>query len=206
MELKIVASNNTYPLPKTEAPAPVVDIARVVSHDLGNVLSRMNGYLEELREYCGTDGLSLIDEVMEASSEIEQLTKQLSQIGRSQQDDASKPINMGQLFAQQAGFVGNLYPDIKINLNVDTLSTAVGHEDKMKRVVQNLLVNACDAIPESGTIEWVQKKSMKVPSIAGFQTMVTGCLKQYKIKFSIVISRPKVTMARVLGWQTSSKS
>ena len=157
MEVKLVASSDTNPLPKTEAPAPVVDIARVVSHDLGNVLSGMNGYLKELREYCGTDGLSLIDEVMEATSEIEQLTKQLSQIGRSQQDDASKPINMGQLFAQQAGFVGNLYPDIKINLNVDTLSTAVGHEDKMKRVVQNLLVNACDAIPESGTIEWVQK-------------------------------------------------
>lgn len=158
MELKLVASNNTNPLPKTEAPAPVVDIARGVSHDLRNVLCWMNGYLEDLREYCGPDGLLLIDEVMEASSEIEQLTKQLSQIGRPQQDDAGKPINMGELFAQQAGFVGNLYPDIKIKLNVDSFSTVLGHEDKMKRVVQNLLVNACDAIPESGTIELGAKK------------------------------------------------
>ena len=50
MELKLVASNNTNPLPKTEAPTPVVDIARGVSHDLSNVLCWMNGYLQELRE------------------------------------------------------------------------------------------------------------------------------------------------------------
>ena len=158
MELKLVASNNTNPLPKTEAPTPVVDIARGVSHDLSNVLCWMNGYLQELREYCGPDGLPLIDEVVQASSEIEQLTKQLSQVGRPQQDDASKPINMGELFAQQAGFVGNLYPDIRIKLNIDTDSTVVGDEDKMKRVVQNLLVNACDAIPDTGTIELGAKK------------------------------------------------
>ena len=190
MELKLVASNNTNLLPKTEAPTPVVDIARGVSHDLCNVLCWMNGYLRELREHCGPDGLPLIDEIVQASSEIEQLTKQLSQVGRPQLDDPKKSINMGELLLQQAEFVGNLYPDITINLNIDTVSTVVGHEDKMKMGLSN----------------WGRKKSTEVPSIVGFQTMVTGCLRQYKIELSTVISPPKVTKARVSGWQTSSKS
>ena len=158
MELKLVASNNTNLLPKTEAPTPVVDIARGVSHDLSNVLCWMNGYLQELREYCGPEGLPLIKEIVQASSEIEQLTKQLSQVGRPQLDDPKKSINMGELLLQQAEFVGNLYPDITINLNIDTVSTVVGHEDKMKRVMQNLLLNACDAMQQNGTIELGAKK------------------------------------------------
>ena len=83
MELKLVASNNTNLLPKTEAPTPVVDIARGVSHDLSNVLCWMNGYLSELKEHCEQDGLPLIEEIVRASSEIEQLTKQLHQAGRA---------------------------------------------------------------------------------------------------------------------------
>ena len=158
MELKLVASNNTNLLSKTEALTPVVDIARGVSHDLCKVLCWMNGYLRELREYCGPDGLPLIEEIVQASSEIEQLTKQLSQVGRPQLDDPKKSINMGELLSQQAEFVGNLYPDITINLNIDTVSTVVGHEDKMKRVIQNLLLNACDAIQQTGTIELGAKK------------------------------------------------
>ena len=84
MELKLVASNNINLLAHTDAPIPVIDIARGVSHDLCNVLCRINGYLRELREHRGQDGLPLIDEIAQASSDIEQLTKQLNQVYRPQ--------------------------------------------------------------------------------------------------------------------------
>jgi len=65
------------------APTHDIDIARGVSHDLCNVLCWMNGYLSELREHCAQDGLPLVEEIVKASSEIEQLTKQLHQVRRA---------------------------------------------------------------------------------------------------------------------------
>ena len=65
---------------------------------------------------------------------------------------------MGDLLSQQAEFVGNLYPDITINLNIDTVSTIFGHEDKMKRVIHNLFSNSYNAMQQTGTIELGTKK------------------------------------------------
>lgn len=65
------------------ASTPDIDIARGVSHDLCNVLCWMNGYLSELREHCEQDGLPLIEEIVQASSQIELLTKQLHRVGRA---------------------------------------------------------------------------------------------------------------------------
>jgi hypothetical protein len=73
----------TNPISHLVAPTPDIDIARGVSHDLCNVLCWMNGYLSELNEHCEQDGLPLIEEIVRASSEIEQLTKQLHQVGRA---------------------------------------------------------------------------------------------------------------------------
>lgn len=153
MELKLVASNHVNLMPSKEAPIPDIDIARGVSHDLCNVLCWMNGYLQELREHCGKNGQPLIKEIVQASSEIEQLAKQLNQVGRPQLGHPKRCVNIGDLLSKQADFVGNLYPEIAINLNIDAACTVVGHEGKMKRVIQNLLLNACDALQQTGNID-----------------------------------------------------
>ena len=153
MELKLVASNHVNLMPRKKAPIPDIDIARGVSHDLCNVLCWMNGYLQELRELCGTNGKPLIEEIFQASSEIEQLAKQLNQVGRPQLEHPKRSVDMGELLSKQANFVGNLYPGIAFNINIDAACTVVGHEGKMKRVIQNLLVNACDALQQTGNID-----------------------------------------------------
>ena len=73
----------TNPMSHQGAPTSDIDIARGVSHDLCNVLCWMNGYLSELREHCGQDGLPLMEEIVQASSELERLTKQLHQVRRA---------------------------------------------------------------------------------------------------------------------------
>ena len=81
MDLAIRQATN--PISHQVAPTPDIDIARGVSHDLCNVLCWMNGYLSELSEHCGQDGLPLIKGIVQASSEIEQLTKQLHKVRRA---------------------------------------------------------------------------------------------------------------------------
>jgi hypothetical protein len=73
----------TNPMPNQVVRTSDIDIARGVSHDLCNVLCWMNGYLSELREHCGQDGLPLMEEIVHASSELERLTKQLHQVRRA---------------------------------------------------------------------------------------------------------------------------
>ncbi len=133
--------------------APIVDMARSVSHDLRNVLCWMGAYLDELREHCSEEGLELIDELDRANSEITHMTRLLSQINHAPVVEDQKIVNISNLLNQQADFIGKLNPDIPINRRIDSHLATVGDAGQLTRVIQNLLANACDAIEDCGAIE-----------------------------------------------------
>lgn len=143
-------------------------LAGGVAHDFNNYLTAIQGYIDlALADLKDNDDIrASMKEVRRSAEHAANLTRQLLLLGRREQADM-KPLNINKVIAdlmktlnRLIGERHNIITDLEDDLWITNADE--GHIDQ---VLMNLVVNACDAMPEGGEIiikttnEYVDEKT-----------------------------------------------
>lgn len=130
-------------------------LAGGVAHDFNNYLTVALGNAEMLRASTSQESSrSLLDEIIAASERCQGLTQRLLEFGRKRLVKAPV-INILDVVAQTRALVGRLLPtamELKVQCSVREIRVRID-AGKLEQALMNLILNARDAMPESGVIE-----------------------------------------------------
>lgn len=130
-------------------------LAGGVAHDFNNYLTAIQGYTDLATSELGDDDQvrSSLQEVRRSAEHAARLTRQLLLLGRREQADM-KPLNISQVIEDLMKTLNRLIGerhDIVTELDDDIWITCAD-EGHIEQVLMNLVVNACDAMPDGGRI------------------------------------------------------
>ena len=156
-------------------------LAGGVAHDLNNMLGPLVGYPELILRKLPEDS---------------PIRKQVMRIGRSAQEAADViqdlltlarrgryemvPTNLNDIvdeFLESPTFLRTQerHPDIDVNLNLDrNLGSILGSASHLSKVVMNLIINACDAMPGGGTLTIESSQRYLTELEGGHDKVVNG--------------------------------
>ena len=135
----------------------VGQLAGGVAHDFNNCLCVILGSAEILRKQLGTlapQTLNLVDSILAASHNAEELARSLLSFSRKQSGER-KLIDAHNLIKDTVSLLRRAgAKNIKIDIYMDAeRSMILGHVSSLQNVLMNLGVNACHAMPSGGTLE-----------------------------------------------------
>ena len=124
--------------------------ARRFAHELKNPLTPIRFAVERLRRTAPDDLRDTVEVLAEESARLETMAKSFAQFGRLPDGPASD-IDVGDMVTRT---VHNIVPDrLTVDLSVDaSLPLVHGYHESLVRAVSNVLLNAVDACPNSGTL------------------------------------------------------
>jgi two-component system, cell cycle sensor histidine kinase and response regulator CckA len=126
-----------------------------IAHDFNNLLTAILGFGAIVRSGVSPDAeISRdVDEVLKAADKARRLTQQLLAFSRKQDADPSS-VDANELVRGLHGLLRRLVrEDIAIEIDLqDNVRSILADQVRMEQVVLNLTVNACDAMPEGGTV------------------------------------------------------
>jgi len=125
-----------------------------VAHDLRNPLTAINTNLFYIKNVLPEDlGDKIEDSIRSVEGAVEHSSKiidDLLQYSRAT-DLNSERLDLGSMLGQFASGL-DLPPSVKLVRNLDTGAFVNGDLAKLKRVFQNLISNAVEAMPSGGTL------------------------------------------------------
>ena len=130
-------------------------IAAQVAHDFNNLLSPLLAYPTILREYVSEnrDALTMLSDIQSAASRIADINNDLLSLGR-RETKGMEPVDIKSLIEETLRQTISINDGIKMEYNASSsVSQIMGSRSQLFRVLSNLVVNAADALGESGTIE-----------------------------------------------------
>jgi PAS domain S-box-containing protein len=130
-------------------------LAGGVAHDFNNLLSVINGYCEMLAAHLSEmpQALREVNEIHRAGQRAATLTRQLLAFGRRQPMNA-RVINLNRVVHDNAEILARLIGSsgrLDLDLTKD-LSNVRADPTQFQQVILNLVINARDALRDSGTI------------------------------------------------------
>ncbi|MDH3593109.1 MAG: PAS domain S-box protein [Planctomycetota bacterium] len=149
-----------------ERNATLNSMAANIAHDLGNLLTIVKTRTEELA--VGADGQK-VAQIQDALARAESLTRGLLSFTR-QRVRARRPVDLDQLALHFAGFAESLAPD-RVRLHVEAASEGARvliDPIDLERVLMNLVVNACDAMPDGGILHLSTRQTTRDEKADGF--------------------------------------
>ncbi len=130
-------------------------LAGGVSHDFNNMLTAIIGYADVLKESFPKDDQRAadLDEIRKTAERAASLTRQLLAFSR-QQVMEPRVLSMNVLILETKNMLQRLIgEDIGItHVLPDDLGTVYADPGQLGQVILNLMVNACDAMPNGGRI------------------------------------------------------
>jgi len=136
----------------------VGQLAAGVAHDFNNLLTAILGHSELLRRALQTQPRHThsLDEISSACLRAADLTGQLLALARRQQTPQQQPFSVDDLIGDVIMLLGRTFdPRIEIDAQLDARGWQVrGDRSQMQNVLINLAVNARDAMPEGGRLEF----------------------------------------------------
>jgi PAS domain S-box-containing protein len=132
-------------------------LAGGVAHDFNNLLTVIKGYADALKRNLATtqeDQLDRIHQIMEAADRASRLTKQLLAFSR-QQMLQPKVVDLNRTLTDIEKLLHPLIgPQVEFHM-VAAREPAYVRADptQLEQVIVNLVVNACDAMPEGGRLQ-----------------------------------------------------
>jgi PAS domain S-box-containing protein len=152
--------------------ASVGQLAAGIAHDFSNVLTCIVGFSEMLltESSIPQDALRQIRAIHESGQRGADLIAQIMDFSRSSMDER-KPINLLVTVQDFMKFLDRLIPeniDVKIN-SKEGDHTVIADTTKLHQVFANLAVNARDAMPDGGELEFCIRnvKAEDIPVDAG---------------------------------------
>ncbi len=126
-----------------------------VAHDFNNLLTTIQGYSEFLAAELPEEDArrDYVAQIEKAAERAAALTRQLLAYGR-RQTIPPEPLDLGQLTRALARLLDRVIGD-QIQLAVDVpegLWPVVGDASQFDQLLLNLVVNACDAMPDGGRL------------------------------------------------------
>ena len=128
-------------------------LAGGIAHDFNNILTAIIGSvsLAKVRAAKGNDVLDLLEELEKASMRAKDLTHQLLSFSKSGAP-LKKVVSLEHILKDPAGFAlrgSNVQCEFTLQPNLQTVEA---DEGQIGQVVQNLAINAREAMPNGGTI------------------------------------------------------
>lgn len=146
-------------LMESERRATAGFMASSVAHDINNVLTVLDAHASELSELCGSQGkyAEAATGLSRGIQELHDLAKGLIDIGREGVPGKSCAISLNDLVEEAVRQYAR-HERVR-GRHVDVLKTEVplvvsGNPHLLRRMVLNLLLNAAEATPSSGTIRF----------------------------------------------------
>ena len=121
------------------------DITQAISHELRTPISRMKFRLEMLKETSSTSAEKYLTRLTGDINELENLVEELLafQSLESNHETKSKVINLNNLLSNLIDEIYEPFESISLELPIENSSlNLTGDENQLKRLVQNLLINA----------------------------------------------------------------
>jgi signal transduction histidine kinase len=144
-----------------EKMAAVGSLAAAVAHEINNPIAAIQGVAESIRgncenEHCGNLGTRCHpDLILSHTRRIAQITRQLADLTSARSEEAEW-VDLNELLRSTANFVGfdRRLRHARLDLALDPSVPAVwAVPDHITQVAMNLVLNAADAIAESGDRE-----------------------------------------------------
>ncbi|MFA5203403.1 MAG: PAS domain S-box protein [Lentisphaeria bacterium] len=130
-------------------------LAGGIAHDFNNLLSGMFGFLDLARHNCERgrpkEAAADLSSVLAAFSRAKDLTQQLLTFAKGGQP-VRKPLSLAPIIRHAAQFAlsgANVRLDLQLP---DTLWPCNADENQLGQVIDNLVINARQAMPEGGTV------------------------------------------------------
>jgi PAS domain S-box-containing protein len=129
-------------------------VAGQVAHDLNNLLAPLLAYPDLIRNYLplGHHAIPLLNAIQESASRMAEINQQLLTLGR-RGHSAQDVLNLNTIIQQAIADLGQLPDTLDCETNLDPhLKNIRGIKVQFHRAIINLLVNARDAVNDSGLI------------------------------------------------------
>jgi nitrogen-specific signal transduction histidine kinase/CheY-like chemotaxis protein len=130
-------------------------LAGGIAHDFNNLLTPILGYSEMLRSDLAAAGVDVerVDHITQAAQKARDLTRQLLTFGRKQTLDM-QIVDLNEVVASFAGILRRtIRESIEIRLEPAAESACIrADRTQIEQVLMNLVVNAQDAIADTGVI------------------------------------------------------
>ena len=128
-------------------------LAGGIAHDFNNILTAIIGSvsLAKVRAAKGNDVLELLEDLEKASMRAKDLTHQLLSFSKAGAP-LKKVVSLGQILKDSAGFAlrgSNVQCDFSLPPDLQTVEA---DEGQIGQVIQNLAINAREAMPSGGTV------------------------------------------------------
>jgi PAS domain S-box-containing protein len=155
-------------------------LAGGIAHDFNNLLTVIQGNVQLARmKYKGNRELDIyLEQVQNSSDRAAKLTRQLLTFSRKQPANISI-LNVNQVIKNMLKMLQRLIgEDISIDTNLNPkLQGIEGDEGNIEQVIMNLVINARDAMPESGKI------LLKTENVELHENECTGIIGSYPGEF-----------------------
>jgi PAS domain S-box-containing protein len=125
-----------------------------VAHDFNNILTVINGRSSLLRgdESLNDDALIQLDEIVGAGERAAALTRRLLAFGRKQIYQV-RTVDVNQVLSSLMSLLRRvLRADIELEMDLGDVPPVNADQIQLEQVILNLVINAQDAMPESGRI------------------------------------------------------
>lgn len=157
--LAVLAANLTERLIETRELASFHRLSAFVIHDVKNAVSMLSLLLQNL-ERGKSEVISEAAKVTvrQATDKLTSLIDRFSS-ARESFKLAFNPVNLTALAEQTVAKVGGSFPGVEMKLKSDPAVRTHGDATQISRVIENLLINACEAMQGKGhiTVETVQR-------------------------------------------------
>ncbi|MFC6905567.1 hybrid sensor histidine kinase/response regulator [Halalkalicoccus tibetensis] len=118
---------------------------QLTRHDIRNDISLVVGRAREVTEYVEPRGQDAVDEIIQSSNHILQLTRTVGDIVETVTDDEEvelHPVVLSQVLATEVEKAQGLYRDVELSIEGEVAGLRVRANDLLSSVVGNLISNA----------------------------------------------------------------
>lgn len=132
----------------------IASVVAGLAHDFKNALMVIEGNLDYIGEQVPqtTDNVAALDDIKRAAASATSLAKQLMSLGRNDEQPRA-PLDLGAVITETLAMARRVTPDrIAFTPRIPPNLVVRGSREDLQRVFLNLLVNARDAIPATGTV------------------------------------------------------
>ncbi len=175
-------------------------LAGGIAHDFNNMLTSIMGYAELLSlQFPDKDSSTgeAVSVILDRSEKAAEMTQQLLGFARKGKFDP-EPVNLNMIIRESVNVSEKIFDkniEVKYEFE-DELRNIEADRTQIDQVLTNLIINARDAMPEGGKLEFVtesitidEKKYKKVPGISGeyikLEVKDNGCGMPKKIREKI---------------------
>jgi len=152
-------------------------VARQISHEIKNSLTPISISLHRIKKQLGSsipsNIISSIHTIEEEMAMLQTMATEFSSFARMPKLNIEK-IQMNEIVQAACQLMRNCHPNIQFQLSLDSdAQPIIADRDQMKRVVNNLLKNAVEAIDKTGNV-WITTKTILNNNITQLEIRDSG--------------------------------